>query len=98
MEKLTVEYIIALERAAMAELTDSERKIFAVRVEKLLAGELMQSSLDDKLNSLEPMLQPLPIRNVMRDDVQKHDITLEELQECAISAFGGYFEAPPTLE
>ena len=98
MEKLTVEYIIALERAAMAELTDSEREIFASRVERLLSGELMQSSLDAKLDALEPMLQPLPIRNVMRDDVQTHDITLDELQECAISTFGGYFEAPPTLE
>ena len=98
MIDLTTEYIKALEAAAMFELTDDERAEFTALVRRIASGELMSDSLDAKLAELEPMLQPLPLRNVMRDDVIRQDVSLDELQDSAIATYGGYFEAPLTLE
>ncbi len=82
-------------RLARLHLTDSE----VDRMTNQLAGMLEHfrdvDALD--LSDVEPLNQPIPLSNVMRDDVEAPSLDRDEVLSSAPAAQDGRFRVPPIV-
>lgn len=64
-----------------------------------LAGMLDHFADIDALDlaAVEPMTQPYPLRNVLRDDVEAPSLDRDEVLAAAPEAEGGRFRVPPIV-
>ena len=80
---------------ARLSLTDEELEAFTGQLADVLdhAADLETLDLDD----VEPMIHPLPLRNVLRPDVVGATSDRSEVLACAPSVEEQQFRVPPVL-
>lgn len=93
-ERLTREDVAKVAYLARLELTGAEID----RATEQLADMLDHFADIDalELDGVEPMTQPLPLVNVMRDDVVQPGIDRDEALAMAPAVEDGRFRVPPT--
>lgn len=87
--KQQVEHVANLARL---ELSEEEKELYTKQLSKIL-------DYIDQLNEVntcgvEPMTQPIPIVNVMREDITKKQFTREEILKNAPHEEYGFFRVP----
>jgi len=80
---------------ARLSLTDDELEAFTDQLADVLDHAADLEALD--LNDLEPMIHPLPLRNVLRPDVVGATSDRSEVLACAPSVEDEQFRVPPVL-
>ena len=82
-------------RLARLELNSDELDLMTTQ----LAGMLEHFSDIDKLDleGVAPLAQPLPLKNVLRDDVVVPGLDRDEVLAVAPAAEDGRFRVPPTI-
>jgi aspartyl-tRNA(Asn)/glutamyl-tRNA(Gln) amidotransferase subunit C len=92
---LTVDVVAHVARLARLALTPEEVE----RATEQLAGVLEHFADIDALDltDVEPMTQPYPLVNVLRDDVEQPCLDREEVLAAAPVADGGRFWVPSIL-
>ena len=85
----------AVAKVARLDLTPDELDVMTTQ----LAGMLDHFSDIDKLDLAEvaPLAQPLPLKNVLRDDVVQPSLDRSEVLDAAPAAEDGRFRVPPTI-
>lgn len=83
--------------ARLARLTLAPEEL--TRMTEQLSGMLEHFRDIDKLDlsGVSPMAQPLPLKNVMRDDVVQPGLDREEVLASAPAAEDHRFRVPPTI-
>ncbi|NPV58236.1 MAG: Asp-tRNA(Asn)/Glu-tRNA(Gln) amidotransferase subunit GatC [Actinobacteria bacterium] len=89
IEKKDVEYVAWLARL---ELSEEEIERFTRQLGQVLEHAEKIKSLDT--SEIRPTSHPLPLKNVMREDLVKPGLTQEEALSNAPRAEGGYFVVP----
>lgn len=79
-------------KLARLELTDEEIKKYSEQLGDILKYVEQMNEVDT--TGVEPMPHPIPIYNVMRDDVVKYEQTKEELISNAPYEEDGFFRVP----
>jgi aspartyl-tRNA(Asn)/glutamyl-tRNA(Gln) amidotransferase subunit C len=94
-ESISKETVVKVSRLARLSLTPEQ----AEKMTSQLAGMLEHfrdiDALD--LSDIEPMTQPYPLKNVMREDVEAKSLDRQEVLDQAPAAESGRFSVPPTI-
>ena len=94
-EPISRETVQKVARLARLDLNDAE----AERMTQQLAGMLEHfrdvDALD--LSNVEPLTQPIPLSNVLRDDVVAPSLDRDEVLGSAPAAQDGRFRVPPII-
>jgi aspartyl-tRNA(Asn)/glutamyl-tRNA(Gln) amidotransferase subunit C len=94
-ERITAADVVKVANLARLQLTDEEVQ----RTTSQLAGMLEHFADIDALDlsTVEPMTQPYPLVNVLRDDVVAPCLDRAEVLTQAPAAEEGRFKVPPTV-
>jgi aspartyl-tRNA(Asn)/glutamyl-tRNA(Gln) amidotransferase subunit C len=94
-ERITAADVVKVANLARLQLTDEEVQ----RTTSQLAGMLEHFADIDALDlsTVEPMTQPYPLVNVLRDDVVAPCLDRAEVLTHAPAAEEGRFKVPPTV-
>lgn len=84
------------EAMAKLELQEEERAQLLEKCEVLVQSFDRLADVDT--NGVVPMVTPLNVQNILREDVTIKTIQREELLENAPEQYDGYFQVPRTLE
>ena len=82
-------------RLARIDLTEEELDMFAVQLAAVLDHAAQVAALDT--SSVEPTAHPLPLVNVLRDDVPEPSLDRDEVLSQAPAAESGRFKVPRVL-
>ncbi len=82
-------------KLARLELTSEELERYTVQLEGMLEHFEDIDALD--LSDVEPMTQPFPLVNVLRDDVEQPSLDRDEVLAAAPAAEDGRFRVPPMI-
>ncbi|NND76460.1 MAG: Asp-tRNA(Asn)/Glu-tRNA(Gln) amidotransferase subunit GatC [Ilumatobacter sp.] len=82
-------------KLARLTLTDDELAAATEQLGKMLDHFADIDALD--LDGLEPMMQPTPLANVMREDIEADTLDRDEVLAAAPSAEDGRFRVPPII-
>ena len=93
--RITPEAVAHVARLARLELTADELGTYTDQLDSMLEHFRDIDALD--LAAVEPMTQPLPLENVLRDDVVGPTLDREEVLAAAPAAEAGRFRVPPIL-
>ena len=93
--RLSRDVVAKVARLARLELNSDELDLMTTQ----LAGMLEHFSDIDKLEleGVAPLAQPLPLKNVLRDDVVVPGLDRDEVLAVAPAAEDGRFRVPPTI-
>ena len=93
--RLSRDVVAKVARLARLELNSDELDLMTTQ----LAGMLEHFSDIDKidLEGVAPLAQPLPLKNVLRDDVVVPGLNRDEVLAVAPAAEDGRFRVPPTI-
>ena len=80
---------------AMLSQCDADREKLEVHVKRLEPGLSVLDGIDT--DGVLPLVTPLAVRNVLREDVAVKNYSKEELLKNAPDSFDGYFRAPGTI-
>ncbi len=94
-DRLTNDVVVKVAQLARLDLTPAEIERATEQLGDMLDHFADIDSLD--LSSIEPMNQPLPIVNVMRDDVVQSSLDRDEVLAAAPRSEDGRFWVPPIL-
>jgi aspartyl-tRNA(Asn)/glutamyl-tRNA(Gln) amidotransferase subunit C len=94
-DRLSPAQVAHVARLARLELTDQELARYTEQLASMLDHFRDIDALD--LANVEPMNQPLPLRNVFRDDVVGPTLDRDEVLAAAPAAETGRFRVPPIL-
>ncbi|MBM4054026.1 MAG: Asp-tRNA(Asn)/Glu-tRNA(Gln) amidotransferase subunit GatC [Planctomycetes bacterium] len=88
-----IEYIASLSKF---KLNDDEKMVFVGQLSEVL-------SYIEKLNkpdteNVMPLVHPLSMTNVFRDDKQEESISRENVQFIAPAVMGAFFKVPKVIE
>lgn len=94
-EPISRDTVAKVARLARLDLSDAE----VARMTDQLAGMLDHfrdvDALD--LSGVEPLTQPIPLSNVLRDDVESPSLDRDEVLASAPAAEDGRFHVPPII-
>jgi aspartyl-tRNA(Asn)/glutamyl-tRNA(Gln) amidotransferase subunit C len=94
-EPISRDTVAKVARLARLDLSDAE----VARMTDQLAGMLDHfrdvDALD--LSGVEPLTQPIPLSNVLRDDVESPSLDRDEVLASAPAAEDGRFRVPPII-
>lgn len=93
--RISPEEVAKVAKLARLSLTDSELDRFTHQLSDILDHAAELSELD--LDGIEPLAHPIPLENVMRDDVVGPLLDRDEVLACAPATEGGRFSVPPVL-
>jgi aspartyl-tRNA(Asn)/glutamyl-tRNA(Gln) amidotransferase subunit C len=93
-ERLTRDDVAKVAHLARLDLTDAEIERATEQLDDMLGHFADIDALD--LDDVQPMTQPYPLVNVMRDDVVRPGIDRDEALSQAPDAEDGRFRVPPT--
>lgn len=85
-----------LARLARLALSDAEVREFQPQLAAFLEYVRVLESIDT--TGVEPLYHPLPIQNVLRDDVPRDGLTSEAALATAPQREGDYFRVPAVLD
>lgn len=93
--RLSRDAVAKVARLARLDLSVGELDLMTTQ----LAGMLDHFSDIDKLDlaDVAPLAQPLPLKNVLRDDVVQPGLDRDEVLSVAPAAEDGRFRVPPTI-
>jgi aspartyl-tRNA(Asn)/glutamyl-tRNA(Gln) amidotransferase subunit C len=94
-DRITPDAVAHVARLARLELTEDELETYTDQLGSMLEHFRDIDALD--LAAVEPMTQPLPLQNVLRDDVVGPTLDREEVLAAAPAAESGRFRVPPIL-
>jgi aspartyl-tRNA(Asn)/glutamyl-tRNA(Gln) amidotransferase subunit C len=93
--RLTRDDAAYVARLARIDLDEAELDTFATQLAAVLDHAAQVASLDT--SNVEPTAHPLPIVNVLRDDVPKPSLDREEVLSQAPASESGRFMVPSIL-
>jgi aspartyl-tRNA(Asn)/glutamyl-tRNA(Gln) amidotransferase subunit C len=93
--RITDAEVAKVARLARLDLSDAETSRFAHQLADMLEHFADMDALD--LSAVEPMTQPYPLRNVLRDDVVVAGLDRDEVLAAAPAAEDGRFRVPPIV-
>ncbi|MCF6150465.1 MAG: Asp-tRNA(Asn)/Glu-tRNA(Gln) amidotransferase subunit GatC [Candidatus Kuenenia sp.] len=88
-----IEYIASLSKFV---LNDEEKRVFVSQLGEVLLYIEKLNQLDTE--NVVPLVHPLNMVNVFREDEQKESICREKVQSIAPSTMGAFFKVPKVLE
>ncbi len=94
-DRLTSDVVAKVARLARLDLTEAEIDAATEQLGKMLDHFAEIDALD--LSDVEPMNQPYPLSNVMRDDVERPCLDRDEVLAEAPHAEDGRFRVPPVI-
>jgi aspartyl-tRNA(Asn)/glutamyl-tRNA(Gln) amidotransferase subunit C len=94
-DRLTPAVVVKVARLARLDLTPAEIENATDKLGDMLDHFADIDALD--LSQVEPMNQPLPLVNVMRDDVVAPGLDRDEVLAAAPSSEDGRFWVPPII-
>jgi aspartyl-tRNA(Asn)/glutamyl-tRNA(Gln) amidotransferase subunit C len=94
-EPLSLDAVRYVAQLARLELTDDEVARYAGQLTGMLEHFADIDELD--LSDIEPMTQPLPLVNVLRDDVVQPSLDRDEVLDAAPAAEDGRFRVPSIM-
>jgi aspartyl-tRNA(Asn)/glutamyl-tRNA(Gln) amidotransferase subunit C len=94
-DRISPDDVAHVARLARLELTAEELEHFTGQLATMLEHFRDIDALD--LADVPPMTQPLPLQNVMRDDVVGPTLDRDEVLAAAPAAEDGRFRVPPIL-
>jgi aspartyl-tRNA(Asn)/glutamyl-tRNA(Gln) amidotransferase subunit C len=83
-------------RLARLGLTDDEMDRLASELDHIL--DAMQALRDLDTSAIPPTAQVIPLQNVMREDISRPSLPLDEVLRNAPATRDGQFLVPPVLE
>ena len=89
---ITNEDVKHVAKLARLELSEEETEKYAKQLGDILKYVEQMNEVDT--TGVEPMPHPIPVTNVMRDDVVKYEQTKEELMMNAPLKEDGFFRVP----
>lgn len=93
--RITRDDVAHVARLARLTLSDDELDRYTGQLADILDHAIALSSLE--LTDVEPMAHPLPLRNVLRDDVVGPLSDRDEVLAAAPAAEAGMFRVPPVM-
>ncbi len=94
-EKISQETVIKVSRLARLSLNTDEAEKMTAQLAGMLEHFRDIDALD--LADVEPMTQPYPLKNVLREDVIAPSLDRDEVLGQAPNAESGRFRVPPTI-
>ena len=94
-DRISTADVVHVARLARLALTDDEIGRTTAQLGDMLDHFADIDELD--LAGVEPMTQPYPLRNVLRDDVVQPSLDRDEVLAAAPDAVGGRFRVPPII-
>lgn len=89
---ITKEQVEHVAKLARLSLTEEEKELYTKQLSKILDYIDQLNEVDTK--GVEPMTQPIPKINVMRDDVVKQQFQREDMLKNAPHEEYGFFRVP----
>jgi aspartyl-tRNA(Asn)/glutamyl-tRNA(Gln) amidotransferase subunit C len=93
--RITEQQVAKVAHLARLDITADEIERWTPQLEGVLAHFADIDALD--LADVEPMTQPYPLVNVLRDDVVRPSLDRDEVLAAAPAAEDGRFRVPPIL-
>ena len=93
--RITEQQVAKVAHLARLDITADEIEHWTPQLEGVLAHFADIDALD--LADVEPMTQPYPLVNVLRDDVVRPSLDRDEVLAAAPAAEDGRFRVPPIL-
>lgn len=94
-EAISRETVAKVARLARLDLNDAEIERMTTQLAGMLDHFRDVDALD--LSAVEPMNQPIPLTNVLRDDVEAQSLDRDEVLASAPAAEDGRFRVPPII-
>lgn len=94
-ERITPEAVAKVAKLARLSLTEDELTRATAQLGDMLDHFADIDALD--LDGVEPMMQPTPLANVMREDIEQPTLDRDEVLAAAPVAEDGRFRVPPIL-
>jgi aspartyl-tRNA(Asn)/glutamyl-tRNA(Gln) amidotransferase subunit C len=94
-ERISPEQVTHVARLARLDLTDDELEHYTDQLAAILDHFADIEALD--LEGVEPMTHPVPLINVLREDVVRPCLDRDEVLAAAPAAESGRFKVPPIL-
>ena len=94
-ERISPEQVTHVARLARLDLTDDELEHYTDQLAAILDHAADIEALD--LDGVEPMTHPVPLTNVLREDIVRPCLDRDEVLAAAPSAESGRFKVPPIL-
>lgn len=88
-----IEYIASLSKF---KLNDEEKRVFVSQLGEVLLYIEKLNKIDTE--NVTPLVHPLNMTNVFREDEQKESICREEVQSNAPAIMGAFFKVPKVIE
>ncbi|HVX84442.1 MAG TPA: Asp-tRNA(Asn)/Glu-tRNA(Gln) amidotransferase subunit GatC [Phycisphaerae bacterium] len=95
-DKLDEAQVRHVARLARLKLTDADVARYATQLTAILGYVAQLKSVD--VTGAEPMAHPLPLKNVMRDDVVAPGLSTDQVLANAPAREGPYFAVPKVLD
>ncbi|HWB52776.1 MAG TPA: Asp-tRNA(Asn)/Glu-tRNA(Gln) amidotransferase subunit GatC [Tepidisphaeraceae bacterium] len=93
--KITPEQVRHVAKLARLALTDAEVERLGGELESILEYIAKMDRLD--VSNVEPMAHPLPLKNVLREDVVTPSLPLEKVLQNAPETDGPFFKVPKVI-
>jgi aspartyl-tRNA(Asn)/glutamyl-tRNA(Gln) amidotransferase subunit C len=94
-QTLTLDQVRHVARLSRLELSDDEAHRFTVQLGAILGYVAKIAELDT--SGVEPMAHPLPLSNVLREDVEKPGLPLADVLRNAPETDGPFFKVPKVI-
>jgi aspartyl-tRNA(Asn)/glutamyl-tRNA(Gln) amidotransferase subunit C len=94
-ERISAEVVVKVSRLARLDVTPDEVQRITTQMAGMLEHFADIDALD--LSDIEPMTQPYPLSNVVREDVVVTGLDREEVLANAPAAEDGRFRVPPIV-
>ena len=93
--RISADAVAKVARLARLDVTPDDITLLTTQLDGMLEHFADIDALD--LTDVEPMTQPYPLVNVMRDDVVAPSLDRDEVLAAAPSAEDGRFRVPPII-
>jgi aspartyl-tRNA(Asn)/glutamyl-tRNA(Gln) amidotransferase subunit C len=94
-ERITIDDVAHVAKLARLELPPEQLAHYAEQLARVLEHFADIDAVD--LSGVEPMTQPFPLVNVLRDDVEGPTLDRDEVLAAAPASLDGRFRVPPVL-
>ena len=89
---ITKDQVEHVAKLARLTLTEEEKELYTKQLSKIL--DYIDQLNEVKTEGIEPMTQPIPTVNVMREDIVKKEYQREEMLKNAPHEEYGFFRVP----
>src|SRR5690606_39818686 len=95
MSRISIEEVKHVANLARLAVTEDEAKMFQQQLDAIISFAEQLNELDTE--GVKPTSHVLPVKNVMREDVAKEGLPIEEVLKNAPDAKDGQFRVPAKI-